>query len=85
MWVNDEFGVKGIGRGGLFLAGGSIGADLSGGIGTKEKALNLIVADAGEVPGDEVRVVEGALADMLADGGKGDDYCFGLEIWQGGI
>ena len=92
--VNFDFGVEGVGGGGLSFASGGVGADLNSILMTKKKFFDTIVfvrsvliAEAGEMFGNEMGVVETAFADVLADGGEGDDDngVFGGEVGGEGL
>ena len=78
--VDFDFGVEGVGGSGLGEAGFVAGADLDGVLGAGEELIDTIafvgarlIAQMGEMFGDEIGVVEAASADVLVDGGERND------------
>ncbi len=81
----DETG-EGVGFGGLSGAIFGFGADLDGVDGAGEEGLTLPAAEMGEVLSEGEGMVKTASADMLTNGGEGDDND-GLvlaETWRNG-
>ncbi len=74
--VGINLGGESVSFGGLGFAFGDFGADLDGVSGAGEELLALPMAEFGEVFGDDESVVEAAGADVLADGGEGNDDDF---------
>ena len=62
-------------------ASGTVGADLDGVGSAGEEGFSLTVMELSKVFGDESGVIEATGANVLADGGKGNDNGGVGEIW----
>ena len=78
--VWSDFGVQSVGFGGLGGAGFFVGTDLDGVFGAEEEWGDFVIAELGEVAGEEGGVVKSAGANVVSGDGEGGDDGMGAEI-----